>query len=214
MSAGSPADPPCDREAAVPVDGTTRGAAAPPAGDGTSDAVPATSPAEYARRCVESLVGGRPAPPAPAEPFYGRVAACFCSLKKNGELRGCIGTLAPLAPTLGDEIARNAFAAAFRDPRFGPVTMAELDALAYSVDVLSPSEPCESDGLDPRRYGVIVSAQERRGVLLPDLTGIDTVDRQLAIALSKAGITPGEPFAIERFTVSRFGEAGCDEACG
>ena len=66
-----------------------------PAGDGTSDGVPATSPADYARRCVEALVGGRPAPPAPAEPFYGRVAACFCSLKKNGELRGCIGTLTP-----------------------------------------------------------------------------------------------------------------------
>jgi AmmeMemoRadiSam system protein A len=203
MSADSPAGPP------------PGGAAAVPAGDGAADgAAPATSPAAYARRCVEALVGGRPAPPAPAEPFYNRVAACFCSLKKHGELRGCIGTLAPAAPSLGDEIARNAFAAAFRDPRFGPVTMSELDALAYSVDVLGPSEPCERDGLDPRRYGVTVTAQERRGVLLPDLAGVETVDRQLAIALGKAGIAPGELFAIERFTVSRFGEAGCDEACG
>jgi MEMO1 family protein len=216
MSAGAPADPPSGGAAAVPVgDGTADVARAVAAGDGTvPGATPATSPADYARRCVEALAGGRPAPPAPAEPFYGRVAACFCSLKKHGELRGCIGTLAPMAPTLGDEIAHNAFAAAFRDPRFGPVTVPELDALAYSVDVLSPSEPCERDGLDPRRYGVIVSAQERRGVLLPDLAGVETVDRQLAIALGKAGIAPGEPFAIERFTVSRFGEAGCDEACG
>jgi AmmeMemoRadiSam system protein A len=203
MSAASPTGPPPGGAAAVP-----------PGGGPAADATPTTSPADYARRCVEALVGGCPAPPAPTEPFYSRVAACFCSLKKHGELRGCMGTLAPAAPTLGDEIAHNAFAAAFRDPRFGPVTEPELGALAYSVDVLGPSEPCERDGLDPRRYGVIVTAQERRGVLLPDLAGVETVDRQLAIALSKAGIAPGEPFAIERFTVSRFGEAGCDEACG
>ena len=175
---------------------------------------PTTSPADYARRCVEAFVGGRPAPPAPADALYRQVAACFCSLKKRGELRGCIGTLIPTAPSLGDEIARNAFGAAFRDPRFAPVGVAELDELSYSVDVLSASEHCGRDDLDPRLFGVIVTAQQRRGVLLPDLAGVETVDRQLDIALQKAGIAPDEVFAIERFTVSRFGEAGCDEAGG
>lgn len=175
---------------------------------------PVTGPADYARTCVEAFVGGRPAPPAPADALYARVAACFCSLKKHGELRGCIGTLTPSEPSLGGEIARNAYAAAFRDPRFPPVREAELEALSYSVDVLSPSEPCTRADLDPRRYGVIVTAGVRRGVLLPDLAGVDTVDRQLAVALQKAGIDPDEPCSIERFTVSRFGESGCDKACG
>jgi AmmeMemoRadiSam system protein A len=174
---------------------------------------PATSPADYARACVEAFVGGHPAPRVPAEALYDRVAACFCSLKKRGELRGCIGTLTPVEPSLGHEIARNAYAAAFRDPRFPPVVEGELQALSYSVDVLSPSEPCTPADLDPRRYGVIVTAGVRRGVLLPDLAGVDTVERQLAIALQKAGIRPGEPHATERFTVSRFGETGRDEAC-
>ena len=179
------------------------------------EATPAMGPAAYARTCVEAFVGGRPAPPPPADALYDRVAACFCSLKKNGELRGCIGTLSPAEPSLGDEIARNAYAAAFHDPRFPPVREPELGSLSYSVDVLSACEPCTRDDLDPTRYGVIVAAGGRRGVLLPDLPGVDSVQRQLAIALQKAGIEPGEAFTIERFTVSRFGEAaGCDEACG
>jgi AmmeMemoRadiSam system protein A len=186
----------------------------PPIAAAGSPAPPATGPAEYVRACVEAFVGGRPAPPAPADALYERVAACFCSLKKHGELRGCIGTLTPAEPSLGDEIARNAYAAAFRDPRFPPVGESELDALSYSVDVLSPSEPCTRADLDPRRYGVIVTAGARRGVLLPDLAGVDTVDRQLAIALQKAGIAADEPYALQRFTVSRFGEAGRDEVCG
>ncbi len=175
----------------------------------------ALGPADYARRCVEAYVERRPAPVAPADPLYDTAAACFCSLKKHGELRGCIGTLTPAEPSLGDEIARNAWAAAFRDPRFAPVGADELAALAYSVDVLSASEPCERTDLDPRRYGVIVAAGARRGVLLPDLPGVDTVARQLAIALQKAGIEPTAPYTIERFTVRRFGEgSGCDVACG
>jgi AmmeMemoRadiSam system protein A len=174
----------------------------------------AVGPADYARRCVEAFVGGRPAPPAPADELYERPAACFCSLKKHGELRGCIGTLTPSEPSLGHEIARNAYSAAFHDPRFAPVGAAELDALTYSVDVLRPSEPCTQADLEPSIWGVLVSAGARRGVLLPDLAGVDTVERQLAIALHKAGIGPDEPYTIERFAVSRFGEGGCDEACG
>jgi len=179
------------------------------------DVVPgAVGPADYARRCVEALVGGRPAPPPPAEAFFQRPAACFCSLKAHGELRGCIGTLTPSEPSLGHEIARNAYAAAFHDPRFPPVGARELDGLVYSVDVLRPSEPCTRADLEPRAWGVIVSAGTRRGVLLPDLAGVDTVERQLAIALHKAGIDPRESYTLERFAVSRFGEGSCDEACG
>ncbi len=180
------------------------------------DAAPpgAASPAGYARRCVEAFVGGRPAPPPPGGALYDGPAACFCSLKKHGELRGCIGTLTPSESSLGREIARNAYAAAFHDPRFPPVGAAELDALTYSVDVLSPSEPCTPADLEPRTWGVLVSAGARRGVLLPDLAGVDTVERQLAIALRKAAIGPGEPYRVERFAVSRYGEGGCDETCG
>ena len=185
-----------------------------PADDPRSGAVGPVGPADYARRCVEALVGGRPAPPPPGDALYEGPAACFCSLKRHGELRGCIGTLTPAEPSLGHEIARNAYAAAFHDPRFPAVGAGELGELTYSVDVLRPSEPCTRADLEPRVWGVLVSAGGRRGVLLPDLAGVDTVERQLAIALHKAGIDPDEPYTIERFAVSRFGEGGCDEACG
>ncbi len=165
-----------------------------------------TGPADYARACVDAIVRRQAPPPAPDDPFYTRPAACFVSLKKHGELRGCIGTLAPAEPDLGREIARNALSAALHDPRFPPVREDELDALSVSVDVLSPSERCTVGDLDPSRYGVIVSAGFRRGVLLPDLPGVDTVARQLAIALQKAGIAPDEDFVTERFTVDRYRE--------
>jgi len=126
------------------------------------------------------------------------------SIKQRGQLRGCIGTLTPAEPDLAHEIARNAASAAFHDPRFPPVTADELDGLSYSVDVLSPSEPTRLEELDPRRYGVIVSSGWRRGVLLPDLAGVDTVERQVFIALQKAGISPDEPFETQRFTVTRY----------
>jgi AmmeMemoRadiSam system protein A len=161
-------------------------------------------PAAFARRCVEAAVAACPAPPWPsAEPFTRR-AACFVSIKQRGQLRGCIGTLTPAEPDLAHEIARNAASAAFHDPRFPPVTANELDGLSYSVDVLSPSEPTRLEELDPRRYGVIVSSGWRRGVLLPDLAGVDTVERQVFIALQKAGISPDEPFEAQRFTVTRY----------
>jgi len=166
----------------------------------------AAGPAEYARACVRRLVARHGAPPPPEHPFYAHRAACFVTLKKHGELRGCIGTLEPAEPDLGGEIARNAHSAALRDPRFPPVGEDELEALVCSVDVLSPSEECELAGLDPAQYGVIVSAGPRRGVLLPDLTGVDTVGQQVGIALQKAGIRPEEPFRVQRFTVTRFRE--------
>jgi AmmeMemoRadiSam system protein A len=163
-------------------------------------------PADYARACVEGCVLGRPLPRPAEHPFYRGRAACFVSLKKRGELRGCIGTLEPAETALAAEIARNARSAAFHDPRFHRVRPDELPDLACSVDVLSPSEPCVAADLDPAVYGVIVLAGYRRGVLLPDLQGVDTAEQQVAIALQKAGIDPDEAFTLERFTVTRYRE--------
>jgi len=163
-------------------------------------------PADFARLCLAALVRGRRPPEPPAGGIYGRRAACFVSLKRSGELRGCIGTLIPAELDLGHEIVRNTAAAAFSDPRFPPVGADEVEGLSCSVDVLGPPEPSDLAGLDPRRYGVIVSAGGRRGVLLPDLPGVDTVAQQVGIALQKGGISPDEPFAVERFTVERFRE--------
>ncbi len=178
---------------------------------------PGAGPADYARACVEAMVTGAPVPAPPDSPSYARRAACFVSLKKRGDLRGCIGTLAPAEPDLGHEIARNAHSAAFQDPRFRPVRADELAELSVSVDVLSPSEPCARADLDPRQYGVIVAAGFRRGVLLPDLPGVDSVELQLGIALQKAGIAPDDSYDMERFTVVRYREGetfGGDEGAG
>jgi AmmeMemoRadiSam system protein A len=130
-------------------------------------------------------------------------AGVFVSLKKYGQLRGCIGTISPSRENIAKEIIANAISAGTRDPRFPPVTEDELDALVYSVDVLFPPEPASRAGLDPAKYGVIVSNGYRRGLLLPNLEGVDTVERQLSIALQKGGIRPGEDYAIERFEVVR-----------
>lgn len=166
----------------------------------------AAGPADYARACVRRLVARHGAPQPPEHPFYAHRAACFVTLKKYGELRGCIGTLEPAEPDLGREIARNARSAAFQDPRFPPVGEDELEVLVCSVDVLSASEECDLADLDPATYGVIVSCGPRRGVLLPDLGGVDSVGQQIGIALQKAGIRPEEPFRVQRFTVTRFRE--------
>lgn len=174
-----------------------------------------TPPAEYALACIEAMLEGRTPPDPPDEPLYRRPAACFVSLKKHGELRGCIGTLTPAERDLGREIARNAFGAAFRDPRFPPLRADELPSLTCSVDVLGEPEDCSIDDLDPARYGVIVASGWRRGVLLPDLPGVDSVRRQVAIALQKGGIAPDEAFTVQRFTVRRFAQGDPDGVeCG
>jgi AmmeMemoRadiSam system protein A len=133
-----------------------------------------------------------------------RRAGVFVSLKKHGKLRGCIGTISATAPCIADEIIRNAVSAGTGDPRFDPVTAPELSGLVYSVDVLGDAEPIVSmDELDPKRYGVIVSRGYRRGLLLPNLEGIDTPEQQVTIALQKAGISAGEKYGMERFEVVR-----------
>lgn len=131
-------------------------------------------------------------------------AGAFVSLHKNGQLRGCIGTIAPTCENLAWEIVQNAVSACSRDPRFSPVRPDELDELEYSVDVLGAPEPVDSPAaLDPKTYGVIVSCGGRRGLLLPDLDGVDSVEAQLSIALQKGGIRENEPYKIERFKVVR-----------
>jgi AmmeMemoRadiSam system protein A len=163
-------------------------------------------PADFARALVRVYVAGGQAPDPPADPFYERRAACFVTLKKCGQLRGCIGTLEPAEASLGWEIARNAHSSAMRDPRFPPVSADEVDALTCSVDVLGPSEPCSLADLDPLVWGVIVESGFRRGVLLPALEGVDTVEQQVGIALQKAGIAPDQGFDVRRFRVTRYRE--------
>ena len=132
-------------------------------------------------------------------------AGAFVSIHENGELRGCIGTIAPTRNSLAEEIVSNAIAASTRDPRFYPIGPDELSRLEINVDVLSEAEPIDSpDELDVKRYGVIVSKGGRRGLLLPDLEGVDTVEDQIDIACRKAGIYPGEDgIKLQRFEVVR-----------
>lgn len=140
--------------------------------------------------------------------LLSRRAGCFVSLHKkaNDELRGCIGTIVPVYKNLAGEIIANAIEAAFRDPRFAPVTADELDGLKFSVDVLGePEEIDNPDQLDPKRFGVIVKALDgRSGLLLPNLDGIDNTQQQLDIARQKAGIDPNEKITLYRFRSQRY----------
>ena len=134
--------------------------------------------------------------------------SCFVSIKtKNGDLRGCIGTLSPVQESLDKEIIANAVSASTRDPRFPPMTKDELNNVVFSVDILSEAEPIESiTQLNPKMYGVIVSKGYRRGVLLPDLEGVDTAEQQVQIAAMKAGLYDLDGVKLERFTVTRYKE--------
>ena len=139
----------------------------------------------------------------PAE-MTGQTAGAFVSLHVHGQLRGCIGTTGPTTQSVAWEIVQNAVSACSRDPRFPPVTVPELDSLEYSVDVLGRPEPISSPAeLDVKRYGVIVSCGSRRGLLLPDLEGVDTVEKQIDIARQKGGISAREKYSLERFEVVR-----------
>lgn len=141
--------------------------------------------------------------------LLGARAACFVSLKTHDrQLRGCIGTIEPAKETLAEEIIANAINAATRDPRFSPVSAKELSQLRYSVDVLSAPEPATLADLDPAIYGVIVEDESgsHRGLLLPDLEGVDSVAKQVEIAARKAGIPPEVPIKLARFRVIRFSE--------
>ncbi|MFW6119638.1 MAG: AmmeMemoRadiSam system protein A [Petrotogales bacterium] len=134
-----------------------------------------------------------------------RKAGCFVTLhRRDGSLRGCIGTIMPAKETLAEEIRDNSIASAMKDPRFPSVRREELDELTISVDVLGEPEEATIYELDPKVYGVIVEKGWRKGVLLPDLEGVDTVRKQLSIVLRKAGINPEEDYKIYRFKVNRY----------
>ena len=129
----------------------------------------------------------------------------FVTIKKNGVLRGCIGTIEPSTTALYKEIAMNAISACSKDPRFEPVRLDELEYLTLSVDVLSELETIvDVTLLDPKKYGVVVQRGRQHGVLLPDLNGIDDVEEQLKVASNKAGFLVDEIEKIDRFTVERF----------
>ncbi len=170
--------------------------------------------ARLARETVTRLLEGRPLPESGAEvapsELWTERRACFVSIKtRSGALRGCIGTLTPAERSLDREVVANAVSAAIRDPRFPPMVREELPDVVFSVDVLADPEPVRDLGeLDPGVWGVVVSKGGRRGVLLPDLEGVDTVGEQLAIAARKAGITDLRGVFVERFRVDRYRERG------
>ena len=162
---------------------------------------------QLAWQSVENCVMRRgilPVPEGLPGELLHRRAGAFVSIHKQGRLRGCIGTIAPTRDSLAEEIIRNAVSAAMHDPRFEPIRPDELPWLEISVDVLGePEDIASEDELDVKRYGVIVSRGHRRGLLLPDLDGVDTVRQQVDIARQKAGIGPHEKVALQRFRVVR-----------
>jgi AmmeMemoRadiSam system protein A len=164
-------------------------------------------PVRIARQAVEAFVteGRVISPPEDLPDYLLRQAGVFVSLKERGALRGCIGTLQATQRNIAEEIVRNAISAATQDPRFPPVDPSELNELVYSVDVLSDAEkvPDESH-LEPSRYGLIVQSGNCRGLLLPDINGVDSVEDQVCIAKRKAGIDEDGPCELYRFTVTRY----------
>lgn len=161
-----------------------------------------------ARQTVEAWVGSRKRTAVPRglpEEMYQNRAGVFVSLKEEGKLRGCIGTIGPVQGSIAEEIVENAISASTKDPRFHPVEPEELEKLVYSVDVLGePEEISSIKELDVKRYGVIVTRGRKRGLLLPNLEGVDTVEEQIAIAKRKAGIREEEEdVRLERFEVVR-----------
>jgi AmmeMemoRadiSam system protein A len=170
------------------------------------DSIPA-----LARRTIETFIstGTIIGPPEARSDLLAARAGCFVSIKTvDGDLRGCIGTVEPVKDTLAQEIIVNAVSAATRDPRFPPVRNDELPNLKYSVDVLSTPEPATLAELDPKVYGVIVEDESgaRRGLLLPNLAGIDSAAQQVEIAFRKAGIKPSANVKLLRFKSDRYSE--------
>jgi AmmeMemoRadiSam system protein A len=164
---------------------------------------------ELARKAVEEYVrsGKTLALPTVLSPEMEEKAGVFVCLKIDGELRGCIGTFMPCFGTVAEEVVHNAISAATQDPRFLPVSRDDLPSLHYSVDILSPPEKIRDiKDLDPKKYGVIVVRGGLKGLLLPNLEGVDTVQEQLRIARMKAGIGPADEVELYRFEVRRFDE--------
>ncbi len=131
-------------------------------------------------------------------------AGVFVSIHKFGKLRGCIGTIVPTTSCIAAEIIDNAISASTKDPRFEPITEEELPYLEINIDELGEIEDIDSkEELDVKKYGVIVSSGFKRGLLLPDLDGVDTIDEQISIARAKGGISPTDDIKLQRFEVIR-----------
>jgi AmmeMemoRadiSam system protein A len=160
-----------------------------------------------ARQSLEYIVKNGETLPLPSglpDEMLNNKAGAFVSLHKNGRLRGCVGTITPTTDNIALEIIRNAVSAGFHDNRFEKVTVSELPLLTYKVDILSAPEMISGpEKLDVKRYGVIVSSGYKRGLLLPNLEGINTVEEQVAIARRKGGIPESAPIKLERFEVTR-----------
>ena len=160
-----------------------------------------------AREAVEAYVLRHEVIDVPAglpDEMLSTQAGAFVSIHEHGELRGCIGTISATRSCVAEEIIGNAISASTRDPRFPAIKPDELPWLDINVDVLGEPEDIDSeDELDVKRYGVIVSCGHRRGLLLPDLDGIDTPQQQVEIAMKKGGIHKFEKYKLQRFEVIR-----------
>ena len=160
-----------------------------------------------AREAVEAYVLRHEVIDVPAglpDEMLSTQAGAFVSIHEHGELRGCIGTISATRSCVAEEIIGNAISSSTRDPRFPAIKPDELPWLDINVDVLGEPEDIDSeDELDVKRYGVIVSCGHRRGLLLPDLDGIDTPQQQVEIAMKKGGIHKFEKYKLQRFEVIR-----------
>jgi len=167
---------------------------------------------ELARETIAHWVQNRERiePPEDLPPEMRRQAGAFVTLHRGGRLRGCIGTIQPTCDTVAQEVIQNAISAATNDPRFQPVLREELEDLVVKVDVLGDPEPVTSlDELDPKRYGLVVQSKvnpSKRGLLLPDLEGIDTVEKQVYWTRHHKALIqdPKEPVQMSRFEVIRY----------
>jgi AmmeMemoRadiSam system protein A len=167
---------------------------------------------ELARKTIELYVttGKQLKPPSELTPEMQQPAGAFVSIHRHGQLRGCVGTIYPTCKNVAEEVIQNAISAATHDYRFSPIRRNELEDLEIKVDMLHEPEPISSEGeLDPKRYGLIVQSLKdprKRGLLLPDLEGIDTVEQQVYYTKHhKALITdPDEPVQMYRFEVVRY----------
>jgi MEMO1 family protein len=153
------------------------------------------------RRAIDTYLRTRRLiePPQPIPLDLQAPSAAFVSLYKDGELRGCVGSVHPTEATAAHELIRYAVASAVRDPRFDPVRLAEVGALTIKVQLLDPAEPTDISGLNPQTHGIIVRAGDRQALLLPGIEGIDTPEQQLRAACDKAGINRNAPLELERF---------------
>jgi MEMO1 family protein len=157
---------------------------------------------DLGRRAIETYLKTRQLidPPSPVPADLQEPSAVFVTLRKQGELRGCVGSIRPTEPTAAHEFIRYAIASAVRDPRFEPVRLDEVKDLVLKVQLLDPAEPVtDVSALDPQSYGIIVRSGERQSLLLPGIEGIETAEQQIAAACEKAGIPRLAPLELERF---------------